>query len=902
MPKNKTEIFASALVASFLFLSLAGTAAIAQVTTGSILGTVHDSTGAVVPNAAVTITDTAKGTTSTKQTDASGDYNVPFLIPGTYTVSVEMPGFKRSVSNNIVLDIDQKARVDFDLEAGGATETVQVNTAPPLLRLDSSELGDVVGKQQVQNLPLNGRNFASLVYLVPGVTAGQAGENLSGSSSFNPRAASNFNALGSQANTNAWLVDGIVDNERTFNTVMVQPSVQSIGEFKVLTGVYSADFGGGAGVVSVSTRSGANGIHGEVFAYIRNSAVDARNYFARLSSSVPALRRGQFGGAVAGAIVKDKLFYFADYYGQRSLKGITNLNSGPTAAERTGDFSAYTNAAGALIPIYDPLTTVQTGSTVTRAQFKGCDGLHPNVICPNRLTQVGLNVASIYPLPQTPGSFNNYTSTANQIIDDNGGNARTDYHLSTKDSLFGRFSYEKFIQTSPNPLTGGQGTCCLPTPSFAASKFDLGPYVAGIQNTSLIAQGLSVNETHLFSPTLFNEFRMGYARTNPFTTQSDFGHNSSTSLGIAGLNISQFTTGLPNFTIGSACGNEFPCLQGGTAFLPAHPVQTNIQFEDTVSLTIGRHQLKTGFRFIKVYASPFTNTTTRGGLTFSDNFSNFGSPVKDPNYMNNKEPLSGSGLASILLGFPNAGSRNFLIAPYYITNMQFAGFLQDDWKATSRLTLNVGLRYDVFTADTEKNNKLANFDFTKMAFVFAGQNGVSSSAGIQTRYGNVGPRVGLAYDLFGRGTTVLRAGFGISYFLDPFSASDELGQNPPFTVSQTFSSPATFPLPASFAPANQCTATNQNATCQPVLNNPFPQGAAPLSIATLTNTALLNAAAPAIVAHSMQKATPNMQVSAFGIEGEALGGIEERAYAGSHNVHLVYLYNPNEIGLIQPGG
>ncbi len=289
MPKNKTKIFASGLVASFLFLSLASTAAIAQVTTGSILGTIHDSTGAVVPNATVTITDTAKGTVSTKQTDASGDYNVSFLIPGTYTVSVEMTGFKRSVSSNVVLDIDQKARVDFDLQAGGATETVQVNTAPPLLRLDSSELGEVVGKQQVQNLPLNGRNFASLVYLVPGVTAGQAGENLSGSSSFNPRAASDFNALGSQANTNAWLVDGIVDNEWTFNTVMVQPSVQSIAEFKVLTGVYSADFGGGAGVVSVSTRSGANGLHGEVFAYIRNSAVDARNYFSRVGSNVQKL-------------------------------------------------------------------------------------------------------------------------------------------------------------------------------------------------------------------------------------------------------------------------------------------------------------------------------------------------------------------------------------------------------------------------------------------------------------------------------------------------------------------------------------------------------------------------------------------------------------------------------------
>ena len=869
----------------------------AQVTTGSILGTIHDSTGAVVAGATVTVTDTGKGTTSANQTDTDGTYSVPFLNPGTYSVSVEMAGFKRSISNNIVVDIDQKARVDFTLELGGVSETVQVNTAAPLIRLDSSELGDVVGKKQVQNLPLNGRNFASLVYLVPGVTSGQAGENLSGSSSFNPRAASNFNALGSQANTNQWLVDGIVDNEWTFNTVMVQPSVQSIAEFKVLTGTYSAEFGGGAGIVSVSTRSGSNGLHGEVFAYFRNSAVDARNYFSRVGvTSKPAYRRGQFGGAVSGAIIKDKLFYFADYYGQRSLKGIVNQNSVPTAAERVGDFSDYRNASGTLIPIYDPLTTVATvngqGQTVyTRTQFMGCDGQHPNVICGNRLNQVGLNVASIYPLPLTSGSFNNYVSTSNQIIDDNGGNARIDFHISDRDSLFGRFSYERFIQTSPNPLVGGQGTCCLPTPPSAAAQFDLGPYVAGIQNTSLIAQGLSVTHTHLFTSNVFNEFRMGYARTNPFTTQSDFGHNSSTSLGIQGLNISPYTTGLPNFTIGSACGNEFTCLQGGTAFLPANPRQTNIQFEDALSWSKGSHQMKFGFRYVRVLASPFTNTTTRGGLTFGDTFTSIGTAG-----------TGGAGLASILLGFPNAGSRNFLQVPYYITNVQYAGFVQDDWKVTPRLTLNIGLRYDVFTPDVEKDNKLANFDFTKMAFVFAGLNGVSRSAGIQTRYGNVGPRFGLAFDLDGRSSTVLRAGYGISYFPVPFSASDELGQNPPFTISQTFSSPATFPLPAAFTPANQCSPTNISASCQPIINNPFPQGAVALPVGTLTNTGSLNAAAPAIVAHAMKNQTPNMQTYTVGIERKTLGGVAEVVYAGSRTIHIVYAYNPNEVGLITPGG
>ena len=879
---------------SMALLSLCSAAG-AQVTTGSILGTVHDSTGAVVPGATVTVTDNGKGTASTKQTDANGNYDVEFLIPGTYTVSVEMTGFKRSVSNNIALDIDQKAQVNFSLELGGTSETVEVNSTPPLIRLSSAELGDVVGKTQVEQLPLNGRNFAQLVYLVPGVTSGQPGENLSGSSSFNPRNATNFNALGSQANMNQYLVDGIIDDEYTFNTIMVQPSVESIAEFKVLTGTYSAEYGGGAGIVSVSTRSGSNNLHGELFEYIRNSAVDSRNYFATIGPK-PAYRRNQFGGAVGGAILKDKLFFFADYYAQRSLKGITNVNSVPTLAERNGDFSDYRTANGTLIPVYDPLTTVATttgkNTVYTRQQFMGCDGATPNIICGNRLNPVGLNVASIYPLPQTAGSFNNYVSTANQIIDDNGGNIRVDYHANDKDSAFVRFSYENFQEVTPNPLVGAQGTCCLPASAAAAAKFDLGPYVSGPQNTSLIAQGMSINETHLFSPTVFNEFRVGYARTNPFTTQSDYGHNAATSLGIQGLNLSPYTTGLPNITVGGSCGAEFTCIQGGAAFLPANPRQTDIQGEDTLSITKGLHQIKFGFRYVRVLASPFTNTTTRGGLTFGDNYTNSGSV----------SPVGGSGLAAILLGFPNGGSRNFLQVPNYITNVQYSGFFQDDWKATPRLTLNLGLRYDVFTPDVEKDNKQANFDFSTLAFVYAGQNGVSRTAGVQTRYTNFGPRVGFAYDLTGQGAMVLRGGFGISYLPQPFSASDELGQNPPYTISQTFASPAAFPLPGSFDPSNQCSATNISSTCQPVISNPFPQGAVALPITSLTTTAALNAAAPAIIGHSMSNQTPSFQTYTLSIERQTLGGLVEVAYAGSHSVHLTYAYNPNEVGLLQPGG
>jgi hypothetical protein len=868
---------AAALVLSLSFLPCI---AFGQVTTGTILGTVHDSSGAAVSGAKVTITDTAKGTVTTYQTDNDGAYNAPFLIPGTYSVIVEKEGFKRAESQNIVLDVDQKARVDVTLEIGQVTQTLEVTAAAPLVRSDSSELGEVIGKRQVEDLPLNGRNFAQLVTLVPGVTAGQPGENLSGSSSFNPRASSDFNALGSQANTNAWLVDGIDDNEWTFNTIMVQPSVESVAEFKVLTGTFSAEFGRGAGVVSVSTRSGANDYHGELFEYLRNSYLDARNYFNPTTQKQPEYRRNQFGAAVGGRIIRDKLFFFADYYGQQSLKGIVNLNSVPTAAERVGDFSNYRNSAGQLITIYDPYTGVPSGKLVSRTPL-------PNNIIPvSELNPVGLNVASIYPLPMTSGSFNNFTSSANQVINDNGGNTRIDYRLSDKDSMFFRYSFEQFIQTAPNPLVGGSGTCCLPTPSFASGRFDLGPYVAGIQDTTLAAQGAAFNETHLFSPTLLNEYRMGYARTNPFTSQSDFGHDSATSLGIQGLNVSQYATGLPNIQIGSSCGAEFTCLQGGAAFLPAHPRQTNIQFEDTLSWTRGTHQMKFGFRYIRELASPFTNTTTRGQLTFNDNFTD--NPL-DPQGVTTGP--NGAGLAALLFGFPNSGSRNYLQTPYYVTNGEWGGFFQDDWKLSQRLTLNLGLRYDVFTPDTEIRNRLANFDWNTLSYVYAGVNGVGPSAGIQTRYGNLGPRVGFAYDVSGSGKTVLRGGYGIVYFPDPFSASDELGQQPPYTVSQTFSSPVNYPAGSAFVPC-----TGGLARCLPVINNPFPQGVTTVPPSVMMNTASLNAAAPAIIGHEAKNLTPYMESWNFDVERELTGNsMLEVAYAGSRGIHLTYAYNPDEI-------
>src|SRR5438552_3974905 len=378
-----------------------------QVTTGTIVGTVSDSSGAPLPGVKVTITDVQKNESKEYTTDETGSYNAPFLIPGTYRVSAEKSGFKRAASADIILNVDDKARVDLTLSVGDVNEVVEVAAASPLVRVESSELGEVITERAVRELPLNGRNFAQLVYLVPGVTAGQAGENLSGASTFNPRAASNFNALGSQANTNAWLVDGIDNNEYTFNTVIVQPSVESIGEFKVLTGTFSAEFGRGAGVVSVSTKSGQNAWHGTAFEYLRNEAFDAKNFFALPTAPKAPLDRHQFGASLSGPIIKNKTFFFVDYAGQKEERGQIFVNTVPTAAARRGDFSDYRDRNGNLIVIYDPLTTRPnpSGSGVIRDPFPG------NIIPTNRLDPVGRNVASIYPLPNGPGNFDNYTST-----------------------------------------------------------------------------------------------------------------------------------------------------------------------------------------------------------------------------------------------------------------------------------------------------------------------------------------------------------------------------------------------------------------------------------------------------------------------------------------------------------
>jgi hypothetical protein len=761
----------------------------AQSDTARIEGTVADSSGAIVSDARVVAINIDTGIQTEVNTNSEGFYVLASLRIGKYRLEIEANGFRKVTKPDIILDVNQDARIDIQLEAGSVNEVVKITGGAPVVESSTSSVGQVIDAQQIVDLPLNGRNFTQLATLSPGVTRGVLGGNADGSQgnaetfrySESGSAALSVNGLREQNNN--FQLDGIDNNESIVNTLVFFPPVEALQEFRVITNIAPAEFGrAGGAVVNAVLKSGTNGYHGSVFEFIRNSVLDARPTF---SPDKPLFIRNQFGATIGGPIVKDKLFFFADYQGLRERLPIEagNTITVPTQLMREGNFSQLLNpnftGLGAPVVIVNP----NTGEPF-----------------PNNIINIPLNPAAVkylnsYPLPDLTGQAQeNYFIRRLRQQGFNDGDSRIDYRLSDKDSVFGRFSIARDPQTDPGRVPGFQA-------GFGAGTNE-------IDGTSIVG-----NYTRTFGASLINEFRFGWVHDYTQFYPVGFGTNQDALLGIGG--VAGVTTDSGLSLIGGGSGNYIEYLGDFGQYTLN---ERTFQFSDSLSYVRGHHTFKFGGALIQRHITTVNVNDGKGFYSFSDTANTPGTTI----------PLGQTGyeVANMLVGTTAFTASATPGLPSATTiSWEDGVFAQDDWRATDRLTLNLGLRYDVFTPPYEVNNRQANYDPTTGSIILAGQNGVSRST-LNTDTNNVGPRLGFAYSLSRDAKTVVRGGYGIFYSLDRGGIANQLSQNPPFIVTQNlFSGPGSsitlsdpIPAPQQVNPNNPVLPEGTDVVYQPKNN------------------------------------------------------------------------------------
>lgn len=766
-----------------LLVVLTGASAWAQVDTATITGSVHDSSGAVLPDAVVTATEVSTGIRTTAKTASDGVYVITPLKIGTYSVSAQANGFRTETHQNIVLNVQQNQRLDFRLNVGSVNQTAEVTSEAPLLETETASLGDVVAAQQVEELPLNGRRYTDLASLTSGVSKVTEGPVNGGSTPTNGNAGGSFAVNGTRGDQNNFILDGIDNNSNDNGDVSVLSSVDAIAEFKVETSNYSPEFGrGGGAVINATTKSGTNSFHGELWEFLRNQAFDASQY--GFGSNVPKApyKQNQFGGTLGGPIKKDKVFFFFDYEGTRINQAQTDYESVPVAGESTGDFSSIlgpqstscgpngdqpcVDALGRPVftnEIFNPATTRTVGGSVVRDGFgfNTVTGLpipgQANIIPAGSLNTLGLNYAALYPAPNLPGTANNYVVNAPGNEQTNQMDVRVDENLTSKTQLFERFSYIKDTRFQAPPFSG---------------VADGGGYNTG--NRPLNTEGFVVGLTNTLKPNLINALRIGFNRVHYISNSPTYGQNyPPAGLQVPGVPNNPLTNGLTWFSPSTYAG------LGEPLYTPTRSTSQDIQINDSLNWVHGKHLIKAGPQFRFDQFNLLQIGQPRGNLSFSGQFTSDAGSIGDG---------SGNGLADMLLGIPVTSAISTVT---YFGNRQhtYGGFVEDNYKATSQLTFDLGLRWDYATPVYEAQNHASNFDYTKGIVIPAGTPGYPEHLATPHK-DNFAPRVGLAYTPFKSKPFVVRAGYGRFFVFYEIRTGDPLqvDYNLPFFFEPTFNS------------------------------------------------------------------------------------------------------------------
>ena len=709
-----------------------------------ISGTITDPSGAVVSGASVTVTSAETGHAVTVTTGSDGSYTASLLHIGTYSVEATAGGFQKTLQPGVILNVNQVARVDLQLKVGTVNQITQVTGGSPLLATETSSLGTVETEKRIVDLPLNGRLFTQLAWLGPGVSPGSSsGIGLSGSTDDN-RPGIQLAVNGLWGFDNNFLLDGVDNNAIGDGTIAVNPSPDAIGEFRVEENSMKAEFGRGGAAVNAALKSGTNTIHGGVFEYMRNDVLDARNYFDPASNGPKArLQRNQFGADIGGPIIKDRTFFFGDYQGSRLREGQIDIGTVPTAAERTGDFTDR----GYML--YDPNTTDPI--TGARQLLNPSD---PTVIPSNRIDQIGQNIVNLFPMPNIAGAgtSSNFFYSPVATLSGNQFDIRIDHKISDHDQLFGHVTFEDHPQFQPPPLPGLAEGCC-----------------GG--NMNMREQNHALGYTHTFGGNLLNDLRFAYIRYAVTSTPVDYGQNISDQVGIPNANHGNpETSGLANIGI-----NGYNNL-GNSSWIPELAKDNVYQVADSVSWIRGKHTMKFGADFRRYQRNFYQSANAFGQFSFNGQFT-----------VANTSDGGVNGLADLLLGLPNYREQDGLTQEDPTRSWELGEFIQDDYRVSKKLTVNLGMRYDI---TSPVGGTMGNFNLkTNVVDLNFGPN-AKPNAGVATYYKDFGPRIGFAYSPFDDRKTVISSAFGIFYAPEGNQFND-LGENPPFLQYYQLSTSAT---------------------------------------------------------------------------------------------------------------